>query len=662
MPNTVSFCSYNCRGWRGGSEYVSYLLQSCDLCCIQEHWLLPDNLDALNLSNDFLSIGISGMESAELLAGRPFGRCAILYRKTLSPFISRVPSLSKRFCAIFLRLLDPSINSIINTLLINVYLPTNYNTDNSDNLFLETIAELDSFISAQSFDNLILCGDFNIDFSRRNNNCILLSDLMSAHNLVRADLNSNISFTYRRDDFSACSWPDHILISSQFSHLIKEVSCEDSVDNFSDHLPVFCTSNLTCPANTSNNPPFQRSSSSDTRIAWDKITSDHINSYCDCVRENLPSLSNELLSCCDPSCSSHQSLLNETCTQLLQCITNAATASFPKVSTRAYSHRVPGWNDAARSFRTTASFWNRLWTQCGRPSSGVLSQIKRRTKSRYKYEVRRLKRQREHIIREKIGLAFSQSRHKDFWREVQKVNRSSRGNSQSTSCVDGCVRDSDISCLFEGKLKSLLNSQDDLESRSNLLTVIETSLSSDDLVSSNISPEVVSMALKRIKPGKSDGTDLFSDHFRYASSSLSDFLAKFFTVMLRHGHIPESLRDCVLQPVLKPGKDPCCSDSYRPIALAPTLSKVFEWCLLLLDRDAFSTSPLQFGFKEGFSSDLCTGLLKNVIARYTINDSVVYGCFLDASKAFDRVNHSVLFEKLLRRKLSCCSAHPSNVV
>ena len=109
------------------------------------------------------------MESAELLTGRPFGGCAILYRKSLSPFISRAPSLSKRFCAIFLRLLDPFSNSIINTLLINVYLPTNYNTDISDNLFLETITELDGFISAQSFDNLILCGDFNIDLSRRNN-------------------------------------------------------------------------------------------------------------------------------------------------------------------------------------------------------------------------------------------------------------------------------------------------------------------------------------------------------------------------------------------------------------------------------------------------------------------------------------------------------------
>ena len=62
--------------------------------------------------------------------------------------------------------------------------------------------------------------------------------------------------------------------------------------------------------------------------------------------------------------------------------------------------------------------------------------------------------------------------------------------------------------------------------------------------------------------------------------------------------MPEPLRDCVLQPVLKQGKDPCNSDSYRPIALAPTLSKVFEWCLLLLDRDAYSTSRFNLVLKR----------------------------------------------------------------
>ena len=122
--------------------------------------------------------------------------------------------------------------------------------------------------------------------------------------------------------------------------------------------------------------------------------------------------------------------------------------------------------------------------------------------------------------------------------------------------------------------------------------------------------------------------------------------------MLRHGYVPAPLRDCVLRPIIKPGKDPCDSDSYRPIALAPTLSKIFEWCILIDHGAAFMTSYLQFGFKKGLSTYLCTGLIKNVIARYNINDSKVYGCFLDASKAFDRVNHATLFTKLLQRNLS----------
>ena len=152
-------------------------------------------------------------------------------------------------------------------------------------------------------------------------------------------------------------------------------------------------------------------------------------------------------------------------------------------------------------------------------------------------------------------------------------------------------------------------------------------------------------------------TNLVSDHILYASSSLTVFLSSFFTTILRHGYIPASLRDCVLQPVLKPGKDPGNTDSYRPIALIPTLSKVLEWFILIFDEAAFSTSPLQFGFKEGFSTDLCTGLLKNVIGRYTMNDSTVYGCFLDTSKAFDRVNHTVLFHKLLKKIFSWYIAH-----
>ena len=57
----------------------------------------------------------------------------------------------------------------------------------------------------------------------------------------------------------------------------------------------------------------------------------------------------------------------------------------------------------------------------------------------------------------------------------------------------------------------------------------------------------------------------------------------------------------------------------------------------------------QLGFKKGHSTDHCIFALKKFIQYYKSNNSPVYSCFLDASKAFDRVNHWTPFRKLLNR-------------
>ena len=61
----------------------------------------------------------------------------------------------------------------------------------------------------------------------------------------------------------------------------------------------------------------------------------------------------------------------------------------------------------------------------------------------------------------------------------------------------------------------------------------------------------------------------------------------------------------------------------------------------------------QSGFKDKLSTDMCIFSLKQVIGYYNFYNSPVYLCNLDASKAFDTINHWHLFYKLLDQNVSC---------
>ena len=98
----------------------------------------------------------------------------------------------------------------------------------------------------------------------------------------------------------------------------------------------------------------------------------------------------------------------------------------------------------------------------------VLFQIKKNAKKRFKYEVRRLRRQQDHIKREQLGAALSQSRQRDFLKIVRNITKSIIGTSSTAPNVDNCSSDVDIANLYGSKLQDLLNSDKDAACLSSL--------------------------------------------------------------------------------------------------------------------------------------------------------------------------------------------------
>ena len=78
------------------------------------------------------------------------------------------------------------------------------------------------------------------------------------------------------------------------------------------------------------------------------------------------------------------------------------------------------------------------------------------------------------------------------------------------------------------------------------------------------------------------------------------------------------------------------------------MSTLLEKIILNRISDNLVTNPNQFGFKPKHNTEMCIFALKEAILKYRALNSNVYSCFF-ASKAFDRVNHSKLFDTLVKR-------------
>ena len=90
-------------------------------------------------------------------------------------------------------------------------------------------------------------------------------------------------------------------------------------------------------------------------------------------------------------------------------------------------------------------------------------------------------------------------------------------------------------------------------------------------------------------------------------------------------------------------RDTSDKNNYRLIALVIAASKNFELCLSVILENYLFTHDQQFGFKSKHSTDFCI-IYSEECAKilYTTSQSCLH-LFLDASKAFGKINHFKLF-------------------
>lgn len=166
-------------------------------------------------------------------------------------------------------------------------------------------------------------------------------------------------------------------------------------------------------------------------------------------------------------------------------------------------------------------------------------------------------------------------------------------------------------------------------------------------------PREITKIIRKLKNRKAPGTDRIRNiELKHLPRKAIVYLTYVLNACIQNSYFPKKWKTALILPIHKAGKANEDPNSYRPISLLTSLSKILEKVILRRIIDFSEHANIfqneQFGFRQRHSTIHQLVRVTELISKGFNKKRSTAAVFLDIQKAFDTVWHDGLFYKLIQ--------------